>query len=156
MAASATWAALRALMPCSGDEPAWLARPTKRTSLAATPLLLLPKANARYCAPLIVWTIISGAQYRAFAFGSSNNGERAVLRAADSVDHHRHVHVVERAQAEQLGLAAQELEAALASQLQPALQLDVLLGRHGHQHHAPRQVRQGVALDETVGHAQHH
>ncbi len=53
------------------------------------------------------------------------------------MDHHGDVDVVEGAQSQHLGLSAEELERARVAHRQPLLELDVLLGRHGHQHHSP-------------------
>ena len=47
------------------------------------------------------------------------------------MDHHRHVDVVEMALGDELGLAEQELDLALACALQALLDIDELLGRHG-------------------------
>jgi hypothetical protein len=52
----------------------------------------------------------------------------------------RHVHVVELAEADQLGLARQELDLPLLAQPDPPLDLDVLLGRHREEHHVPVQL----------------
>jgi len=59
--------------------------------------------------------------------------ELALFLSAGLVRHDRHVHVVERSQADQLGLAPQEFERTLAPQPQAVLHLHILLGRNGHQ-----------------------
>ena len=61
------------------------------------------------------------------------------------VDHHGNVDVVERAQPHHLGLAAQKLELALFAEREALLELDVLLGRHGHQGHPSGQIGRDLA-----------
>ena len=67
------------------------------------------------------------------------HGELRVPGSRDGVGHHGHVNVVQLAQPDELGLAAQELNAARPAQLVPVLDLDVLLGGHGEQGDAARQ-----------------
>jgi len=50
-----------------------------------------------------------------------------------------HVHAVQLAQPQQLGLAAQELDPTRRGLLGSPLQVDVLLGRHRHEQHTPGQ-----------------
>ena len=65
---------------------------------------------------------VVGAAYGQLPFAGGTGG----------VHHHRQVDVVELAQPDELGFAAQELDFALAPQVVAVFNFDVFLGRHGH------------------------
>ena len=73
----------------------------------------------------------------------------AVLGARRGVDHHRQVDVVEVAEAQQLALAAEELQAARPDLLESPLEVAALLGRHREEHDPAGEVLQRPALDQT-------
>jgi hypothetical protein len=67
------------------------------------------------------------------------------------VDHHGEIHVVEVAEPQQLRLAAEELEPALARLLDAPLHVAVLLSGHGEEDHSPGEVSQGLGIEEAHG-----
>ena len=82
------------------------------------------------------------------------HGQVAILRPRGRVDHHRGIHVVECAQADHLGLAAQELELALRPETRAALRARRTPRR------ARRSMRPGPRAREPLragrGRAEHH
>ena len=66
------------------------------------------------------------------------------------VDHHRHVDVVEVAEPQQLGLAAEELELARPRLAHAPLDVAVLLGRHREEDHAAGQVLGRLASSSPI------
>src|SRR4029079_1852646 len=79
----------------------------------------------------------------------------AVVRAPVGVDHHREIHVVEVAEADQLLLAARELEAAGADLRLPPLHVAALLGRYPEEDHATREVVERARVDQAHRGPQH-
>jgi hypothetical protein len=69
-------------------------------------------------------------------------------------DHHGEIHVVEVAEAEQLGLAAEELEPSRAGLLDPPLDIAVFFRGDREEDHPAGQVLEGARLAEPHGRAQ--
>jgi len=83
-------------------------------------------------------------------------GQRAIRRIASRVDHHGQIDVVELTETHQLGLADQELQAALRPEPEPILDLDVLLGRNGEEGETARQLGEGAGVEERHADAEGH
>ena len=92
-------------------------------------------------------------------------GDHAVVVGADAdlgarrvepvpvlgVGHHGDVHVIHDAELDELGLAAEELQLALASEIIAVLDLDEFLCRNDQQSHTPRQAIQYASGLEAHG-----
>ena len=64
--------------------------------------------------------------------------------------------IVELAEADELRLTAKELDRALTAQAVAVLDLDVLLGRHRHEHQSPTELIQDASLVQGPRGPQHH
>ena len=73
----------------------------------------------------------------------------AVLGARGAVDHHREVDVVEVPEAQQLGLAAEELQLPRPCLAHAPLDVAVLFRGDGEEHEAARQVRGGLGVEQA-------
>ena len=85
--------------------------------------------------------------------GCPAHAELAVVLVAGGVDHHRQIDVVESPQAQELRLAAQELELACLRLLEPPFEVDVLLGRDREEDDVARQITHRVCFDQRLRHA---
>ena len=81
--------------------------------------------------------------------------DRAVFGTRRRVDHHGEIDVVEVAQAQQLALAAEELEASGSHLLESPLEVAAFLGGDGEEGHASRQVLHRLRRREADGGAEH-
>ena len=80
----------------------------------------------------------------------------ALLVSGRRVGHHRQVDVVQRTETYELRLPSQKLDLPRTPQLVTVLYVDILLGRHGHERDASREVSQDAGRLEPDGHTQHH
>src|SRR5213593_660844 len=77
------------------------------------------------------------------------NTREAVLGTRRGVDHHCQVDVVQVAEAQQLALSAQELEAPRANLVEPPFEVAALFGGDGHERHAARETVHGPGPHEA-------
>src|SRR6266849_1974424 len=77
------------------------------------------------------------------------NTREAVLGARHGVDHHGQVDVVQVAEAQQLALSAQELEAPRANLVEAPFEVAALFGGDGHERHAAREAVHGSGPHEA-------
>ena len=78
----------------------------------------------------------------------------AVLGVGRRVDHHGEVHVVEVAEADQLGLAAEQLERPGLALGPAPLEVAALLGGHREERHPSREMGEGAGVVEPHGGAE--
>ena len=72
------------------------------------------------------------------------------------MNHHCQVHIVEFAEFDQFGLAAEELDFALAAQFVPVFDFNVFLGRNGNQSDTAAELGKDLGLVQADGGAEEH